>query len=287
MRQLQLRDGACLAYREAGSGPAIVLLHGWSMRSEVFAAQFEALAPRFRLVAPELRGHGDSSAAAEGDDLATLAGDVAELVQALELDQLILVGWSMGATVAWKLLQSEAAARIRGIVVIDMVPRILSEPGWPYGLKDGADASVYDEDLARMRRNWPAFTREYIPRNVARGRKNKRSQLLADLFALVRENDAESMALLWRSLADEDLRQFVAELRIPTLIAHGERGQLYSNDAFAWMSEHISNSRRVGFSDSGHSPHMEESAKFNAVLEQFADELAGEAATARVNGTDI
>ncbi|HNP36633.1 MAG TPA: alpha/beta hydrolase [Woeseiaceae bacterium] len=287
MLQLQLRDGAQLAYRDAGSGPALLLLHGWSMRKEAFAAQFQALDARFRVVAPDLRGHGASSKAVSGTDLKALADDVTELVLALDLTDIVVVGWSMGAIVAWTMLKGEAAARIRGIVVVDMVPRILSDPDWPYGLREGTDSSSYDPYIARMRQDWPAFTSEYIPGNVARGREQQRSALLARLYELVEHNDPESMAVLWRALAEVDLRNFVAQLDLPTLISYGERGQLYSSDAFAWLHDHITNSRRVSFADSGHAPHMEEPDKFNDVLAEFADRLNSEAATAMVNGTDI
>ncbi len=278
MPVLPLQDGAYLRYREAGSGHPLVLLHGWSMRKEVFDAQFDELAGRFHLVAPDFRGHGKSSPVDASQGITTLADDIAALLQHLDLSEVVLVGWSMGAMVAWQLMKGPAADRVAGLVVVDMVPRILSDDAWPHGLRKGDNASTYDNDIARMRDNWPAFVDEFLPNNVARGHETTRSALLQRLTALVRDNRPDCMAILWHSLAEQDLRTFVQALTVPTLIVHGELGQLYSNDAFTWMEDNISNSRRVGFSDSGHAPHLEESERFNAVLKQFADGLRGEPA---------
>lgn len=282
MPVLPLGDGANLRYREAGAGQPVVLLHGWSMRKEVFDAQFDALAGRFHLVAPDFRGHGESSPVDGTQGIETLAEDIAALLLKLDLSNVVLVGWSMGAMVAWQLMKGPAAARVAGLVVIDMVPRILSDDAWPHGLRKGEDASTYDNDIERMQHDWPAFVDEYVPNNVARGHESARAALLQKLTALVQDNRPDCMARLWHSLAEQDLRAFVQALAVPTLIVHGEQGQLYSNEAFEWMEDNTPNSRRVSFSDSGHAPHMEESERFNAVLKQFADGLRGEPADASV-----
>ncbi|MBT8077314.1 MAG: alpha/beta hydrolase [Gammaproteobacteria bacterium] len=278
MPTLKLTDGAALHFRDEGAGQPLVLLHGWGMRSEVFDPQFAALTTRFRVIAPDLRGHGASSPVNGSDGMTILAHDVAELIHDLDLTQVILVGWSMGAIVAWKLMQGSASDRIAGIVIVDMVPRILSDASWPFGLRDGEDATAFDSDVARMRKDWRAYSDEFVPRNVARGREDARGALLEKLADLVRLNDPESMIRLWQSLASQDLREDVAESRVPSVIIYGERGQLYSPAAFAWLNETIPNSRRVSFSDSGHAPHLEESELFNATLVDFADRLRGEPA---------
>jgi len=283
---LQLKDGASLAFREAGDGQALLFLHGWSMCKEVFDRQFAHLSDRFHTVAPDLRGHGASSNADADDTIATLANDVAELIEALEITDVVLVGWSMGAMVSWQLMRGPAAERIAGIVAIDMIPRVLRDSSWPYGMGRGEGADAVDTVVERMLEDWSGFADELVPRNVAGGSEAERSKLLQQLAVLVKKNDPESMATLWRSLCDQDFRQDVGNMSIPTIIAHGERGQLYGEAAFAWMEQNIPNSRRVSFSDSGHAPHMEESTRFNEVLEQFADGLRGEPASASANKRD-
>jgi len=270
---LHLNDGGSLDYSEAGSGLPILLLHGWGLGKDAFSAQLRGLGSRFRLIAPDLRGHGASSTAPRNDGIAALADDARQLLESLDLDNVVVVGWSMGAMVAWQLLQGAAADRISGLVVIDMVPRILSDDDWPHGLRQGVDASVFDLDVQRMLESWESYVAEFVPRNVARGREQARGPILARLREIAAANDVGSMARLWRSLADQDMRETATRLTIPTLIVYGERGQLYGAGAFQWMTRQIPHSRCVGFADSGHAPQLEEPDRFNALLAEFVSEI--------------
>lgn len=89
MTLLNLKDGGHLKYEDAGSGPPIVLLHGWGMCGEFFGKQVADLSSRFRIVVPDFRGHGDSSHLVDGQDLPTLVADVTELIVSLDLSQAI------------------------------------------------------------------------------------------------------------------------------------------------------------------------------------------------------
>ena len=102
-----LKDGRKLAYREAGSGDALVLLHGWSMSSAVFTEAFPFFQDRFRVLAPDLRGHGDSDPG-PGYSLDALAGDLSEWLQGLRLCDIRLLGWSLGGQIALTLAQTSS-----------------------------------------------------------------------------------------------------------------------------------------------------------------------------------
>src|SRR3954468_21250510 len=90
-------DGTRISYREEGEGTPLVLLHGLMAHGGFFRAQAD-LAADFRVIAIDLRGHGASAKAGERPTVEQLAGDVAELAEALDLKRAIGVGWSMGAT---------------------------------------------------------------------------------------------------------------------------------------------------------------------------------------------
>jgi len=99
---LRLNGGGTLEFDDQGSGPVMVFLHGWSLGKEAFAKQRRELSDRYRVVVPDMRGHGDSKKFVEGDGIDTLAGDLEQLLVELDLTDVILVGWSMGALVAWQ-----------------------------------------------------------------------------------------------------------------------------------------------------------------------------------------
>ena len=273
MGTLQLSGGGKLEFVDRGKGPAIVFLHGWSLGKEAFGKQRRELSDRYRVVIPDMRGHGNSEKFLGGDGIETLAGDLELLLATLDLEDVILVGWSMGALVAWQTATGPQSGRIRGIVTIDMVPRVLNGDGWHHGLRAGTHLYDVDIDLTKMRDDWRAFTRAYVPMVFAADRAGERRELIDTMLELVSDNDLESMANLWHSLVHADYVETVQQLDIPTLITYGALSQIYAEDAAVWMDEHIPNSRRACFAESGHAPHLEEPQRFNQALVAFADEL--------------
>jgi pimeloyl-ACP methyl ester carboxylesterase len=111
-------------YRTAGSGDAVVLLHGWPQTSHEWRKIIPQLAPRYRVIAPDLRGLGDTSRPLQGYDSGSIAGDVAELLQQLKVERYHLVGHDWGGPTAFALacLQPEA---VRTLTIVDVtVPGI-------------------------------------------------------------------------------------------------------------------------------------------------------------------
>ena len=273
MGRLQLNGGGTLEFDDQGSGPAMVFLHGWSLGKEAFAKQRRELSDRYRVIVPDMRGHGNSKRFEQGDGIDTLAGDVERLLVTLDLSNVILVGWSMGALVAWQLAQGPQRGRIRGIVTIDMVPRVLNGDDWQHGLRAGTHLYDVDIDLTKMRDDWRAFTHAYVPMVFAGGKAIERRDLIEGMLELVGDNDLESMTNLWHALVHADYVDAVQKLDVPTLITYGALSQIYAEEAAVWMDEHIPLSRRVCFAESGHAPHLEETPRFNQVLADFAGEL--------------
>ena len=273
MKILNLRDDGLLKYESEGAGRPIVLLHGWGMRGDFFHEQIAALSPNFQVVVPDLRGHGQSSHLRNGQGLPTLVDDVAELLVSLDLSEALLMGWSMGAMVAWGVLQGKEASRISGLVTIDMVPRILNDENWKFGLREGKDATVFSTITARMIADWPGFTRVFVPRIFASGRRTECKALADRIINKTQENHPESMARLWLSMADQDFRRKLPEINTPTLVIHGALSQLYSEEASEWVAGQMPNARRVDFANSGHAPHLEEPDLFNHTIEKFADAM--------------
>jgi pimeloyl-ACP methyl ester carboxylesterase len=270
---LRLNGGGTLEFDDQGSGPAMVFLHGWSLGKDAFAKQRRELSDRYRVVVPDMRGHGDSKKFVEGNGIDTLADDLEQLLVELDLTDVILVGWSMGALVAWQTVEGPQRGRIKGIVTIDMVPRVLNGDGWQHGLRAGTHLYDIDIDLSKMRDDWRAFTRAYVPMVFACGKAIERRALIDDMLERVGDNDIESMTNLWHALVHADFIDTVQQLAVPTLITYGALSQIYTEEAAAWMDEHIPLSRRVCFEESGHAPHLEEPEHFNQALVDFADEL--------------
>lgn len=275
MPELRLTDGATLVHGDAGTGRPILFLHGWAMNGASFDAQTAALADRFRVVTPDLRGHGSSAPLKPGQGLDTLGADVSELIRSLDLNDVILCGWSMGAMVGWHCLAGDVAGRIAGLVVIDMTPRIVSDADWPHGLLTGHDADAARRVAKSVRDDWAGYCSVFVPRIIARGLDRERQPLTDALVRTATGCDPDSMASLWLSMVAQDFRRALASLAVPTLIAYGARSKLYGPGTSTWLARTLQSAGAVEFHESGHAPHLEEPERFNALLADFAADPAG------------
>jgi haloacetate dehalogenase len=118
---VRTREGVRLHYRRAGAGPGLVLLHGFPETSYMWRKVLGPLAERFTVVAPDLRGYGDSDRPAGGYDKRTMAADVVDLVEALALAPVVLVGHDRGARVAHR-FALDHPTHLTHLVLLDIAP---------------------------------------------------------------------------------------------------------------------------------------------------------------------
>lgn len=230
---------------------ALVCLHGWSMDGRIWADAARRLAPRFRVIAPDLPGHG----AAQG--FPPTVDGAAEMLRGLVAGAgpVTLVGWSLGATVAWRYLARFGGEGVRGMVAVDMSPRVARAPDWTLGLRGGlalpqAPAAIAEGMFGR------AGTSPVLPR--------------AEAEARIAACDLGAMAAVWASLIEADERAGIARLPVPMLVIHGAQSRLYPAATAEWLAATAPRARRLRFAGSGHSPHLEEPERFAAAVGDFA-----------------
>lgn len=270
MPEFRMRDGCVLYADDLGAGRPILFAHGWAMASGLFRPLATALAADFRVVSPDLRGHGRSvMAGAVG--IEDIGRDLAELADMLSLDDIVVVGWSMGAMALWSACADAAfMGRVSGIVVLDMSPRLSNDAEWRAGLADGRDLAATLAAADAMRRDWPGAVARFVPRIVAEGPEEDREDLLAALGEVALAQDGAVMAALWESMARQDFRAALPRLAAPTLAIRGERSRLYAPEASRFIARQSPGGRALGFARSGHAPHLEEPRRFLDSLAAFA-----------------
>ena len=252
-----------LPVREAGRGRPILLLHGWTCHGGFFAPQFEGLADDFHLLAPDLPGHGAAPKA--GLTIEDTADAVHRLIADRALDRPLVVGWSMGAAVAWSMIARHGTDNLRGLVVIDMSPKVLNDEAWSLGQKNGLDAGRNTRILAAMEANWPA----YAPA-VARNIYADGGALEARTRDEIVRNDPHAMTEMWRSLTAQDFRGLMPKIDIPVVVARGALSKIYAAATAEWIAGQVPGAEIVAFAASGHAPHLEEPEAFNAMLAHAA-----------------
>lgn len=270
MRRFTASDGGVIAYRDTGAGERrpLVLLHGLMAHGGFFREQ-EPLTGRFRLISVDLRGHGQSVQSAASCSVERAAEDIAELVEALDLQDAIGVGWSLGATVLWHVLAGPATNRFSGAIVVDMTARVRNGDGWELGLSPEACAAR----TTAMRGDFAAFAESagqaIFAQPVDDGLQAK-AQWASGEFA---RNDPAAIATLWASLEQVDVRPLLGRIRQPTLIVHGAQSSLYGDGTADHLVAALPRARAVRFPRSGHAPHLEEPELFNRTITDFAATL--------------
>jgi pimeloyl-ACP methyl ester carboxylesterase len=123
-------DGVQLSYIRQGSGRPIVLLHGWSQCAEEFKHQIGSLSARYDVIAVDQRSHGESEKVSYGLKISRLAKDLYELLEELDLNEVALLGHSMGSSVIWCYIDLFGPERLSKIIFVDQSPFLTSDPNW-------------------------------------------------------------------------------------------------------------------------------------------------------------
>ena len=134
-----LQNGEKLYYEITGEGEhTVLMLHGWTSTHEVFEPVLPAICEKARCITYDQRGHGNSKDAnREHVTMDTLASDLDELIRGLDLHDITLLGWSMGAGVCLNYMSVYGCDALREVVLCDMTPMQLNDENWKLGLYQG------------------------------------------------------------------------------------------------------------------------------------------------------
>jgi len=253
-----------MTYADEGAGEAVLLVHGWAAHGGFFADLRERLARHHRVLTPTLRGHPGSGHGAAPLSVETLADDIAHFIQTLGLESVTALGWSMGAMVLWS-AAARLSARLNGIIVEDMGPRLLNDAAWRSGVVADYAAADVAATLAEIKADWPAYVARFAPRMFAPGAKDHVAWTVTEMS----KADPEHMAAFWSSMTQQDFRDALTRIAQPMLVIHGRDNQVYPDSASEFVARTAPNARRVLIAGAGHVPHLEAPDQFFNHVEAF------------------
>lgn len=229
-------DGTIVAYKDWGRGAPVVFSHGWPLQGDAWENQMLFLAMHgYRVVAHDRRGHGLSSHPWDGNDMGTYADDLATLLDALDLNDVTLVGHSTGGGEVARYLGRHGSGRVARAVLVGAVPPLLLKtPDHPLGVPieafDGiraavlADRSQYFKELS-------------IPFYGANRPDSKVSQGLRDTFwAQGMQCGIKNAYDCIKQFSETDFTADLRKFDAPTLIIHGSDDQIVPIDATARLA---------------------------------------------------
>lgn len=157
-KYIEVDSGVELFVHEEGSGEPIVFIQGFTFSTEVFSKQVEYFSKTNRVIVVDPRSHGRSTMSIHGNDYSTHGADLNAVLQALDVKNATLVGWSFGCLTVWEYIKQNGFDNIKSLILVDMPPKSLStnESDWVEGSLDDI-AAIYHTYL----RN-PSGQREFI-----------------------------------------------------------------------------------------------------------------------------
>ena len=242
-----------LAYTDRGTGPPVLLVHGFPLDHTMWSSQIDALAERWRVIAPDLRGFGQSPLGnadpQAGISMERYADDLAELLDALGIGEpVVLAGFSMGGYVAWQFIRKHAA-RLRGLIQCDT-----------RAAADTEEAKAGRLKMAENVAEWgSARVAEMMgPKLLAPRTFERKPDVVAAVRQVVERTSPAAIAAAQRGMAARpDMTSFLPAIKVPTLIVVGAEDAISPPQEMKAMAaaipnaEFVGNSRRRSHDDNG------------------------------------
>ncbi|MEU2862607.1 alpha/beta fold hydrolase [Streptomyces mirabilis] len=236
---ISTKDDTEIYYKDWGTGQPVVFSHGWPLNADAWDPQVRMMAENgFHAIAHDRRGHGRSGQPWDGNDLDTYADDLAQLIEALDLRGVILVGHSTGGGEVTRYIGRHGTGRVAKAVLLSAIPPLMlkteaNPEGLPLEVFDeirkgvATDRSQYYEDLS-------------VPFYGANRPGSQVSQGTRDAFWLwCLQVGIKGSYDCVKAFSETDLTEDLKRFDIPTLIAHGDDDQIVPIVAAAEKSSKI------------------------------------------------
>lgn len=247
-----------LRYRDEGSGPAVVFVHGWALDLDMWQPQAEVLGGQFRAVRMDRRSFGESGGTAS---ISEDARDLLHLLEHLQIERAAIVGMSQGARVAL-MLANTAPSRVAALV-LDGAPALEGM------LEDGREEELpmanfqrilRDEGVAALRRELATH-----PFLQVRTQDEGTRRLLLQMLDRYRGSDLQTLKRAPVSAVN------LEALSLPVLVLNGAHDTAHRREVGDALASRLPRSERVLISASGHLPNLDNPTAYNRFLREFLE----------------
>jgi non-heme chloroperoxidase len=256
-------DGVRLRVSDRGEGDqTVVLVHGWKGSHRLWDPAIHRLAERFRVIAFDNRGMGESDKPSGRYDIGVLAEDLDFVLTEFEASDVTLVGWSMGCSIGLEYL-GNGGDRAARLALMNGPVKVRSSEDFPFGMEN-EQVDGYLEGLAA---GWPdtelAFARE--------AQRDPDSAYTDFYYQVAMQMPLEMAMRLVRAQVELDHREILTGLTIPVLGIVGAHDPYYPTALADWIAEHARDGRAEIFTESAHSVHQDEPDRFAEVIAEFTE----------------
>jgi 3-oxoadipate enol-lactonase len=257
-----------LNFTEQGNGQAmpLVLLHGYPLNNTIWAEQQQRLSDHYRVITPDLRGHGKSDAPLGVYEMELMARDVFNLLDSLNIQRAAIMGHSMGGYVtlaAWKIAPDRFAA-------FGMI-----------GSQAGADSEEARQNRYKMADRVATegsrpVAEAIVPKLFAPDLPQDES-IIEQTRAIILSTKADGIIGTLKGMAERpDSTEILSQITVPSLILTGDSDQLIPKERSLIMAEAIPNATLATVENTGHMPMLEQPQATTMAIRNFLDELTGQ-----------
>jgi pimeloyl-ACP methyl ester carboxylesterase len=255
-----------LAYREAGTGRPLVLLHAFPLSSAMWLDQRNGLSDAARIITPDQRGFGGSPLGEDAPSLDAAADDIAELLDRLDLDQVVLGGLSMGGYVAMAVLRRHSD-RVSALVLADT--KASADPDAARANRERIAAAVESDESSTV------LVDEVLPSLLGSTTASSRPLVSGRVRGLVQAAPASAVAWAQRAMAARpDSFDTLRSFDRPALVVVGSEDLLAPPTDAQAMADALPQSRLAVLPEAGHLTAVETPELFNREVAGFLAGLA-------------
>jgi non-heme chloroperoxidase len=270
MSTITVKDGTTIYYKDWGKGPVVTFSHGWPLNSDSWDGQMLFLAENgFRVVAHDRRGHGRSTQAWSGNDMNGYADDLAAVIEALDLNDITLVGHSTGGGEVARYIGRHGTKRVAAAVLIGAVPPVMvksaaNPEGLPIGVFDGLRSSLV-KDRSQF---WKEFAIMFYGAN--RPGANVSQGMLDQLWLWSMQAGLKNTYDCIKAFSETDFTEDLKRFDVPTLVMHGEDDQIVPiNDSGKKSANLIKGAKAIFYPGLPHGLTATHADRVNADLLDF------------------
>lgn len=247
-----------------GSGPDLVLLHGWGLNVRVWDGLVEELRNRFRMIAVDLPGHGRSAWTPGRGTPAEQAWLIHSTLASVS-NRYSLLGWSLGGQIALD-LAAAMPGQIDKLVLVAATPRFALSPDWPYGMQPAAITKL----ATQLRQDYRQTVSDFLELQV-RGSIEGTGVLEQLRHALFVHGQAQPGALEagLNTLATSDLRPTLSHVKTPTLVIGGQNDRITAPAASRALAQALPDATYVEMRRAAHAPFLSHRKEFAALVDKF------------------
>lgn len=247
-------DGVRLHYLEAGSGPALLLVPGWTMPAEIWQAQIDGLSKSYRVVALDPRSQGRSDRPTGGHTPSRRAQDIKEVVDRLRLAPVALAGWSLGVPEVLTYVQRFGTSSLRAVILVD------GSVGGDPNLEQIKGSTAF---LKSVQEDRPKFTEGFVRGMYKKPQPEDYYRRITQASMRTPVNSA--VVLLFNIFFVADWRGVLADIDRPLLFT----GTARMKNQGEIIKQRAPSARIEIFEDCGHALFVDDAPRFNRVLDDF------------------